>query len=73
MTLMIPNYTLVMYAGVVRLPDLFSDSSRLALDGCHGAGRNKQILEPKIQGESPYYERNFQCLAVAFGSFDPKY
>lgn len=46
------THALVMYARAVRLPDLFSDSSRLALDGCRDAGRNK-LLELQIRGESP--------------------
>lgn len=37
MTFMTPNYALVMHVRVVGLPDLFSDSSRLALEGYHGA------------------------------------
>jgi hypothetical protein len=38
---MTPNYALVMHASAARLPSPVSDSSRLALDGCHSAGRNK--------------------------------
>lgn len=76
MTFVIPNYVLVMHAGVVGLPDLLWDSSRLALDGRHGAGRNKTTAGVTYKRGIPISWNEVSMLGSSLqvcDTFDPKY